>query len=115
MFNDNPNVSPDECRLATEEEKKQLFEALAKEGKRWNSKEKRVVDLKPKWTPKPFDKIVAFEELDEEWVCDMFSHYSKNYEDKEIIVAIGGCTYFKALPFNEETAKLIGTTKEWKE
>ena len=76
---------------------------------------KKVIDLKLKWTPKPFDKIVAFEELGGEWVCDMFSHYSKNYEDKEIIVAIGGCTYFKALPFNEKTAKLIGTTKEWKE
>ena len=78
-------------------------------------KKKKVIDLKLKWTPKPFDKIVAFEELGGEWVCDMFSHYSKNYEDKEIIVAIGGCTYFKALPFNEKTAKLIGTTKEWKE
>ena len=76
---------------------------------------KKVIDLKLKWTPKPFDKIVAFEELGGERVRDMFSHSSKNYEDKEIIVAIGGCTYFKALPFNEKTAKLIGTTKEWKD
>lgn len=50
--------------------------------------------------------------MSKEWVCDMFSHYSKNYEDKEVIVTLGGCTYFKALPFNEETAKLIGTTKD---
>ena len=76
---------------------------------------KKVIDLKPKWTPKPFDKIVAFEELGEEWVCDIFSHYSKDYKGKEIIVAIGGCTYFKALPFNEETTKLIGTSDDWKE
>lgn len=74
---------------------------------------KKVINLKQKWTPKPFDKIVVFEELSEEWVCDMFSHYSKNYEDKEIIVTIGGCTYFKALPFNEKTAKLIGTSDDW--
>lgn len=98
--------------LATEEEKQQLFTALAKEGKAWDAEKKEVVDLKPKWTPKPFDKIVAFEEMSKEWVCDMFSHYSKNYEDKEVIVTLGGCTYFKALPFNEETAKLIGTTKD---
>ena len=101
-----------EIRIATDSEKKQLFDALAKEGKAWDSEKKQIVDLNPKWTPKPFDKIVAFEELSEEWVCDMFSHYSKNYEDKEIIVGIGGCTYFKALPFNEETTKLIGTSDD---
>lgn len=100
-------------RYATEEEKQQLFEALAKKNKAWDAEKKEVVDLKPKWTPKPFDKIVAFEEMSKEWVCDMFSHYSKNYEDKEVIVTLGGCTYFKALPFNEETAKLIGTTDNW--
>lgn len=106
---DYNTVSSEECRFAKEEEKQQFFDALAKDGKVWDAEKKEVVDLKPKWTPKPFDKIVAFRELYEEWVCDMFSHYSKNYEDKEIIVTIGGCTYFKALPFNEETAKLIGT------
>ena len=100
-------------RQATEEEKQQLFDALAKKGKTWDAEKKQIVDLKQKWTPKPFDKIVAFEELSEEWVCDMFSHYSKNYEDKEIIVGIGGCTYFKALPYNDETTKLIGTSDDW--
>lgn len=102
-------------KYATEEEKQQLFEALAKKNKAWDAEKKAIVDLKPKWTPKPFDKIVAFEEMSKEWVCDMFSHYSKNYEDKEVIVTLGGCTYFKALPFNEETAKLIGTTKDVEE
>ena len=100
-------------RQATDYEKSQLFDALAKKNKAWDSEKKAIVDFKSKWTPKPFDKIVAFEELSEEWVCDMFSHYSKNYEDKEIIVGIGGCTYFKALPFNEETTKLIGTSDDW--
>lgn len=88
-----------------------LFDALAKENKAWDAKKKQIVDLKPKWTPKPFDKIVAFEELGrKEWVCDMFSHYSKDGKGREVIVGIGGLAYNKALPFNEETAKLIGTT-----
>lgn len=104
----------DAVRYATEEEKQRLLEALAKEGKAWDAEKKAIVDLKPKVEElKPFDKIVAFEEMSKEWVCDMFSHYSKNYEDKEVIVTLGGCTYFKALPFNEETAKLIGTTDNW--
>lgn len=97
-------------RLATEEEKQQLFDALAKEGKAWDAKKKQIVDLKPKVELKPFDKVVVFDELAKKWECGMFSHYSKNYEGKEVITCIGGCTYFKVLPFNEETAKLLGTT-----
>ena len=58
-----------EIRLATDSEKKQLFEALAKKNKAWNAEKQVIVDLKPKWTPKPFDKIVAFEEISKEWVC----------------------------------------------
>ena len=37
-----------EIRPATEEEKRRLFDALAKEGKRWNAEEKRIEDL-PRW------------------------------------------------------------------
>mgnify|MGYP006961014184 CR=1 FL=1 len=104
------NLGTDRFRYATEEEKQQLFDALAKEGKAWDAEEKQI---KPKWTPKPFDKIVAFRELGGKgWVCDMFSHYSKNGKGKEVIIGIGGLAYNKALPFNEKTAKLIGTTKE---
>lgn len=109
------NLGTDRFRYATEEEKQELFNALAKKGKAWDAEKKQIVDLKPKWTPKPFDKIVAFEELGrKEWVCDMFSHYSKDGKGREVIVGIGGIAYSKAVPFNEKTAKLIGTTKEWK-
>ena len=38
----------DYMRPATEEEKRRLFDALAKVGKRWNAEEKRVEDL-PRW------------------------------------------------------------------
>lgn len=110
LFDDN-RVSAEGYRFATDSEKQQLFDALAKEGKAWDAEKKQIVDLKPKWTPKPFDKIVAFEEIGrKEWVCDMFSHYSKDGKGREVIVGIGGLAYNKALPFNEETAKLIGTT-----
>ena len=99
-------------RYATDEEKQQLFDALAKEGKAWDAVKKAVVGLKPDVRFKPFDKVVAFERFSKEWVCDMFSHYSKDYEYKEVITCLGGSSYYKALPFNEETAKLLGTTKE---
>lgn len=46
-------------RLATEEEKQQLFEALAKESKAWDAEKKQIVDLKPKVELKPFDKVLV--------------------------------------------------------
>lgn len=101
-------------RLATEEEKQQLFDALAKKGKSWDAEKKQIVDLKPDYKFKPFDKVVVYCEILEEWSCDIFSHYDKNYEGKEVIVCLGGGAYFKALPFNKETAKLLGTTNNAK-
>ena len=59
LFNDNPNVSPDECRFATEEEKQQLFSDLEKEGKVWDADKKQIVDLKPKVELKTFDKVLV--------------------------------------------------------
>lgn len=39
-------------------EKQQLFDALEKEGKAWDSNKKQVVDLKPKVELKPFDRCI---------------------------------------------------------
>ena len=51
--------SSEEYRFATEEEKQQLFDALAKKGKAWDAEKKKVVDLKPKVELKPFDKVLV--------------------------------------------------------
>ena len=46
--------------LATDSEKQQLFSALEKEGKDWDSEHKMIVDFKPKFDElKPFDKVVV--------------------------------------------------------
>lgn len=52
-----------ELRLATEAEKQQLFDALAKEGKRWDSGKKQIVDLKPAFE---IGKLYVFNEDDED-------------------------------------------------
>jgi len=109
FLSDNGGLSK---HYATEEKKQQLFDALAKEGKAWDAEKKQIVDLKPKVRFKPFDRIVTYGEITHEWSCDIFSHYAKNYEGKEVITCLGGVTYYKALPYNEETAKLLGTTKD---
>ena len=94
-------------RLATKEEKKQLFSALEKEGKRWDSDKKAIVDLKPKWTPKPFDRVITRNDEDDIWTANIFSHMDSHGE-YVTIGCVGGYTY--CIPYNEETAKLIGTT-----
>lgn len=50
-------------RLATDSEKKQLFDALAKKGKRWNSEKKQIVDLKPAFE---IGELYVFREEDED-------------------------------------------------
>lgn len=99
-----------EIRLATEEEKQQLFSALAKEGKAWDAEKKQVVDLKPKWTPKPFDRVITRNAADDVWTANIFSHMDSHGE-YVTIACVGG--YTQCLPYNEETAKLIGTTNNW--
>ena len=110
LFNDNPNVSPYECRFATEEEKQQLFSALENEGKAWDAVKKQIVDLKPKWTPKPFDRVVTRVDDDAIWSANIFSHID-SYGEYVTIGCVGGYPY--CLPYNEETAKLIGTSDDW--
>lgn len=99
-------------KYATEEEKQQLFEALAKEGKAWDAEKKAVVDLKPKWTPKPFDRVITRVNDDAIWTANIFSHIDRH--GKYVTLGcISGYDHYHCLPYNEETAKLIGTTNNW--
>lgn len=58
--------------LATDEEKQQLFDALAKEGKAWDAEKKQIVDLKPKVEFKPFDRVLCRDGVGKEWHIDLF-------------------------------------------
>ena len=99
-------------RPATNEEKQQLFEALAKEGKAWDAEKKAVVDLKPKWTPKPFDRVITRVNDDAIWTANIFSHIDRH--GKYVTLGcISGYDHYHCLPYNKETAKLIGTTNNW--
>lgn len=101
-----------EIRIATDSEKKQLFDSLANEGKVWNAEKKQVVDLKIKWMDlKPFDKVITRVHNNAIWTANIFSHIDQH--GKYVTIGcISGYTY--CLPYNDETAHLIGTTDEWK-
>lgn len=90
---------------AREDEKKELFDALAKEGKAWDAKKKQIVDLKPKVKLKPFDKVVVRCSKADKWSIDFFSYKVSNG-----YICTGDAWFGYCLPYNEETAKLVGTT-----
>ena len=96
-------------RLATDSEKQQLFDALSKKGKRWDAEKKEVVGLKPKVEFKPFDKVLSRRCSEDYWVLNFYSHKTDYYH-----VCIDGSSNLDCIPYNEETAHLLGTTDEWK-
>lgn len=96
-------------RLATDSEKKQLFSALEKEGKRWDSDKKAIVDLKPKVELKPFDKVLVRDFGSQAWQVSLFG-----YKDSDSYYCCNGCGWNQCIPYNEKTAHLLGTTGEWK-
>ena len=76
---------------------------------------KIVIDLKPKWiTPKPFDKVLVRDGKDEIWEPAFFF---RNRPELNVYKyqTVGGKLRVYCIPFNEETAKLIGTSDDWKE
>ena len=100
--------SSEEYRFATEEEKQQLFSALEKEGKAWDSNKKQVVDLKPKVELKPFDKVLSRRCSEDYWVLNFYSHKTDYYH-----ICIDGSSNLYCIPYNEGTAHLLGTTDDW--
>ena len=85
-----------------------LFDALAKKGKAWDAEKKQIVDLKLKWTPKPFDKVVVRCGKADKWSIDFFSYKVSNG-----YICTGDAWFGYCLPYNEETAHLLGTTDDW--
>ena len=96
-------------RLAKEEEKKQLFDALTKASMAWDAEKKQIVDLKPKVELKPFDKVLSRRCSEDYWVLNFYSHKTDYYH-----ICIDGSSNLYCIPYNEETAHLLGTTDEWK-
>nr|DAI53830.1 MAG TPA: hypothetical protein [Caudoviricetes sp.] len=91
-------------RLATEEEKQQLFSALANKGKAWDAEKKEVADLKPK--VKPFDRVLVRDSKSDNWRANLFSYIGKD--------GYYHCVYANwayCIPY-EGNESLLGTTKD---
>ena len=93
------------AKFATDSEKQQLFEALAKENKAWDAEKKMIVDLNPKVEFKPFDKVLVRDLESATWRVNLFSHIGK---DKEYHCVWASWVY--CIPY-EGNEHLLGTTK----
>lgn len=91
-------------RLATDSEKQQLFEALAKEGKAWDSEHKMIVDLKPKCEFKPFDKVLVRNYDCNAWQISLFGY--KN--SLNCYYCCNGSSWIQCIPY-EGNEHLLGT------
>lgn len=97
-------------RPATDSEKQQLFDALAKKNKRWDSEKKQIVDLKPKFDElKPFDNVLVRHQKTEEWRANIFSHTDKTDEYLDYVCVNGRWEF--CIPY-EGNESLLGTTKD---
>lgn len=104
------DVGDIELRLATDSEKQQLFDALAKEGKVWDAEKKQIVDLKPKFDElKPFDNVLVRHQKTEEWRANIFSHTDKTDEYLDYVCVNGRWEF--CIPY-EGNESLLGTTKD---
>lgn len=86
-------------RYATEKEKQQLFDALAKKGKAWDAEKKIIVDLKPKVDElKPFDKVLVKDNPYGSWEPAIF--WKKvDVKDLHPYMIIGGKRYRYCEPY----------------
>ena len=109
-FEDWLSFEDKQIQPITETQQIILFDALLKKNKAWDAEKKEVVDLKPKVDElKPFDKVLVRDSESDKWRANLFGYIDK---DKYYHCVYANWAY--CIPYNEETAHLLGTTDEWK-
>ena len=101
-------------RPATDEEKQMLFEAMAKNGKRWNA-EKKVVEKisnSPEFKAK---EVVMVRDAKERWKLMAFVAIGNGAYKYEVTNGEKFSAYKQCIPYNEKTMHLLGTGEDYKE
>lgn len=101
-----------DARFATEEETQKLIDAL-KADERNEAKEclkKLGVEVKQEYEFKPFDRVLVRDGNKEKWKADLFSYKTENDVFSYMCVSD---SYKECIPYNEQTAHLLGTTEKY--
>lgn len=96
-----------EKRIATEEEKQKLFQAIKDNGHKWNAVTKTLEKVeKPKFDPatlKPFDQVLVRDALTDKWCIGFFEKIDT--EEPKYDTAFS--SYRHCIPYNDETKHLL--------
>lgn len=105
-----------ELRPATDEEKQRLFDAMAKEGKRWNAEKKVVEDIPKPYEFKKGDPVLVKDEGGK-WRIGVFVRRENSFYGYRTRPAdgIGEIGYHNCIPYNEKTMHLLGTNEDYRE
>lgn len=104
LFYDDLPCTSLNARLATEEEKQRLFDALAKEGKRWNAEKKCLEEIARKDRDfKAFDRVLVRDRNFDKWEADIFQEYG------EYVYKCFRYKWRQCIPY-EGNESLLGTT-----
>lgn len=104
-----------ELRPATDEERQLLFDAMAKQGKRWNAEKKVVEDIPQPYEFKKGDPVLVRTASGNNWRIAVFSRKRDTVGDFEVVYG-NGCGYYGyCIPYNKKTMHLLGTTEDYKE
>nr|DAL35607.1 MAG TPA_asm: hypothetical protein [Caudoviricetes sp.] len=101
---------------ATEEEKQKLIDAMkANESPKAKEYLKRFfgIEEKKEYEFKPKDWVLC--RIGDEWCLCRFSHKTMRFDGVLMFVTVGGIAYDQCIPYNEQTAHLIGKADDWKE
>ena len=90
---------------AREDEKKELFDDLAKEGEAWDSEKKQIVDIKKEHQFKPFEKVLVRDSYDDMWRASFFSHIKED-DGRYVTTCL---TWRFCVPY-EGNEHILGTT-----
>lgn len=106
----------DKLRPATEEEKQRLFDAMAKEGKRWNAEKKVVEDIPKPYEFKKGEPVLVRIFYDKTWGVGLYDAESNNVDMPYwVYVGYKKSCYSECIPLNERTMHLLGTTEDYRE
>lgn len=109
IVNDDSYCQKDFCtaRPSTEEEKQQLFGALAKKGKAWDAEKKAIVNLESAVELKPFDKVLVRDCKSDNWRANLFGYIGKKDGYYHCVYA----NWAYCIPYTGNES-LLGTTKD---
>lgn len=101
-------------RPATEDEKQKLFNAMAKQGKRWNAEKKSVEDILKPYEFRKGEPVLVRDNDENIWILSSFIQFIPT-SCFHVTNGVRPSHWKQCIPYNEKTMHLLGTSEDYKE